>query len=112
MPDPEIMLERFEQQADAADPDMRHDAIVFRAHQEVLTERFKRFKDVVGSQVEALLPELELTGQWSLDIMANDDAGEHLYAIDMAPASSSALSHHVPVGLLKHEDVDWLPRLG
>lgn len=43
--------------------------------------------------------------------MQNDDAGEQLYAIDMAPASSSALSHHVPAGLLTHEQTDWLPRL-
>lgn len=109
--DPEVMLERFEQQADAADPDMRHDAIVFRAHQEVLTERFERFKDVVGAQVEALLPELELTGQWSLDIMLNDDAGEQLYAIDMAPAHTSALAHHVPAGKLKTARTNWIPQL-
>lgn len=109
--DPEVMLERFERGADAGDPDMRHDAIIFRTHLPVLMERFERLKDTVSSEVERLLPHLDLAGQWSLDIMANDDAGEQLYAIDMAPAASSALGHHVPAGLLKHEDVDWLPRL-
>lgn len=110
--DPEVMLERFERQADADDPDMRHDAIVFRMHLPVLMERFERLQETVRAEVEKMLPSLDLTGQWSLDIMQNDDAGEQLYAIDMAPASSSALSHHVPTSLLKHEDVDWLPRLG
>lgn len=110
--DPEVMLERFERGADAGDPDMRHDAIIFRTHLPVLMERFERLKDTVQQEVERMLPELDLAGQWSLDIMANDDAGEQLYAIDMAPATSSALGHHVPRGMLKHEQTDWLPRLG
>lgn len=109
--DPEVMLERFEQQADAGDPDMRHDAIVFRAHLPVLMERFERLKDRVADEVAAILPSLKLEGQWSLDIMANDNAGEQLYAIDMAPAASSALAHHVPAGKLKKVSVDWMPRL-
>lgn len=110
--DPEVMLERFEQHADAGDPDMRHDAIVFRAHLPVLMERFERLKDQVATEVAAILPSLRLEGQWSLDIMANDDAGQQLYAIDMAPAASSALAHHVPAGKLKKTSVDWMPRLG
>ncbi|WP_181273570.1 hypothetical protein [Brevibacterium oceani] len=109
--DPEVMLERFEQRADADDPDMRHDAIVFRAHLPVLMERFERLRSTVEQEVAAILPALELEGQWSLDIMLNDDAGEQLYAIDMAPAASSALSHHVPAGRLKKTSVDWMPRL-
>lgn len=110
--DPEVMLERFEQRADAGDPDMRHDAIVCRAHLPVLMERYERLKDEVAAEVAAILPALELEGQWSLDIMANDDAGQQLYAIDMAPAASSALSHHVPAGRLKESSVDWMPQIG
>lgn len=109
--DPEVMLERFERQADADDPNMRHDAIVFRTHLPVLMERYERLKSTVEQEVATILPVLDLEGQWSLDIMLNDDAGEQLYAIDMAPASSSALSHHVPAGKLKSTDVDWLPQL-
>lgn len=43
--------------------------------------------------------------------MLNDDAGEQLYAIDMAPAHTSALAHHVPVGKLKTARTNWIPQL-
>ena len=45
------------------------------------------------------------------DIMLNDDAGEQLYAIDMAPAHTSALAHHVPAGKLKTARTNWIPQL-
>lgn len=109
--DPEVMLKRFEQEGDADDPDMRHDAIVFRAHCATLMDRFARFKSVVIERVEKLLPNLDLRGQWSLDIMLNDPNGEQFYAIDMAPADSSAFYESVPLEKRKPTNTDWLPRL-
>lgn len=110
--DPETMKNRFENAEDSDRPDMLHDAVIFRAHEPVLMERFARFKDVVAGKVQQLLPHLELTGQWSLDIMLNDTDGEQLYAIDMALANESALSHYVPAGLLKDQPHSWIPELG
>lgn len=107
--DPEVMLERFERQEDALDPDMRHDAIVFRSHQATLMERFERFKGEVIEGVNSLLPYLDLSGQWSLDVMLNDTEGDQLYAIDMAPAASSAFYEHVSEDKRNPMLVDWLP---
>lgn len=109
--DPEVMKDRFENASDSHTPDMLHDAVVYRAHEPMLMERFHRFKDRVQQQVERLLPHLDLSGQWSLDVMLNDEDGHQLYAIDMAPAANSALSHHVPAGVLAPFEHHWIPQL-
>lgn len=111
--DRDLMLERFEGHADSNDPHRRHDAIVFRAHEPTLSARFEALRDVVEREVAAILPALELSGQWSLDIMLNNDdlADPELWAIDMAPAWRSGLSHHVPAGKLKDGEINWMPQI-
>ena len=56
-----------------------------------------------------MLPEINLTGQWSVDIMQN---GNDFYIIDMAPAATSALKECVPAGKLKDLEEDWISRIG
>lgn len=55
-----------------------------------------------------LLPNIVLHGQWSIDIMQNDD---DFYIIDMALAQDSALLFCVPEKRRKRIDENWLPTL-
>ena len=76
--------------------------------------QYEKYKDAVIQRVEALLPFLDLEGQWSLDVMfngINDDGTEDMYLIDMALACNSALVEYVPKVLLKPEKEDWVPKI-
>lgn len=52
------------------------------------------------------VPRIELTGQWSVDVMRN---GNDYYIIDMALAENSALNDCVPKNLLRAYPQQWLP---
>ena len=77
-------------------------------HEDTLMERFKENKKIVQDNIEALLPNVNMKGQWSIDVMQN---GDDFYIIDMAPAMTSALREFIPDGMLKKYDEDWLPLL-
>ena len=62
----------------------------------------------VENQGERILPDIDLSGQWSIDIMQN---GDDFYIIDMALAANSALKECVPPGLLKPVQEKWIPKL-
>ena len=62
----------------------------------------------VKENLKRMLPEIGLTGQWSMDIMQN---GNDFYLIDMALAENSALKECVPKSLLKKVEEDWIPRI-
>lgn len=62
----------------------------------------------IKKNLERMLPEIGLTGQWSMDIMQN---GNDFYLIDMALAENSALKECVPKSLLKKVEEDWIPRI-
>ena len=96
------MKDRFENHADATSPDMLHDAVIYRAHEPTLMGRYHQHLEEVTAAVRELLPHLNLPGQWSLDIMQN---GDDFYLIDMAAASTSALSQCVPAGLIRPVEV-------
>lgn len=100
--EPETMKDRFENHADATSPDMLHDAVIYRAHEPTLMGRYHQHLEEVTAAVRELLPHLNLPGQWSLDIMQN---GDDFYLIDMAAASTSALSQCVPAGLIRPVEV-------
>lgn len=100
--EPETMKDRFENHADATSPDMLHDAVIYRAHEPTLMGRYHQNLEKVTAAVHELLPHLDLPGQWSLDIMQN---GEDFYLVDMATASTSALSQCVPEGLIRPVEV-------
>ena len=66
--------------------------------------RYDENKEDVIRHVTELLYHLNLTGQWSLDIMQN---GKNFYVIDMALAANSAFSEKVKgLNAIKEE---WIP---
>lgn len=106
--EPETMKRRFSQMDDADSPHQRHDYVIYRMHEDTLMGRYEDNKDAVLSHIREILPDIELSGQWSIDIMQN---GDDFWLIDMATADTSALKECVPDGLLRKTEEDWLPRL-
>lgn len=106
--DPNVMKQRFGKEADANDPNMVHDYVIYAAHEKILMERYERNKDKVQKEVMKLLFFLDLNGQWSIDIMQN---GEDFWIIDMALAKDSALLSCVPKDKIKTVEEDWIPKI-
>ena len=104
--DPDVMKKRFDEHRDGHD---EHDAIVYRAYEETLMARYNKYKDVVLQKVKELLPDLDLTGQWSLDIMQN---GDEFWLIDMALAQNSAFYQEtVRLEDRRPEPESWIPQI-
>ncbi|MGX1195740.1 hypothetical protein [Metabacillus sp. SLBN-84] len=61
----------------------------YLAHEDKLTEDYNENLSRVRREITELLPELALSGTYSIDVMKN---GEDLYVIDMALMSESALA--------------------
>lgn len=109
--DPHVMKQRFGHEKDANSPHQIHDYVIYATHEETLMGRYHDNASLVSDHIRALLPDMKaagLTGQWSIDVMQN---GDDFYVIDMATAETSALSHCVPKGMLRHETENWLPKL-
>ena len=104
----DVMKHRFGHEEDQDSPHQIHDYITYSAHEKILMERYNANKERIIQEVEKLLPDLKLEGQWSLDIMQN---GDDFYIIDMALAKNSALNDCVPKGLLRDAEEDWIPKL-
>lgn len=112
--EPSLMKKRFSMDSDFLNPDKIHDYAVFTAYEDILMKKYEDYKDKIAEKIESLLPYLNLTGQWSLDVMVNgtnDDGSDDVYLIDMSTAQSSALSECVPRGLLKPLEEDWIPHI-
>lgn len=95
---PDVMKRRFSDGRDANTPDMIHDYIAYSAHENTLMTRYFENVERVAEAVDALIADVNLAGQWSLDIMQN---GDDFYIIDMAQAANSALHDVVPPEKLK-----------
>lgn len=106
--DPDVMKQRFGHESDAGSPHQIHDYLVYMAHEDRLMSRYNDNAETVKSHILSMLPDIPLSGQWSVDVM---QSGDEFYIIDMALAQDSALSDCVPEGLLRHQDENWLPRL-
>ena len=106
--EPDTMKKRFSQGPDKNDPDMIHDYVIYKMHEEVLMKRYHENVNRVTENIKNLISHIDLPGQWSIDVMQN---GNDFYIIDMAAAASSALKECVPTGLLKDPEEDWLPKL-
>lgn len=104
--DAETMLNRFSKSEDANSPHQKHDYVVYKAHQAVLECRFNENVERVRKHLEAIMPELHLSGQWSIDIMQN---GNDFWIIDMALAQDSAFYNKVPTELRIQTEQHWLP---
>lgn len=103
--DPNVLKKRFTQ---STDPTMQHDYIIYQMHEDVLMKRYNDNKDIVVKHLKEMLPDINLTGQWSIDIMQN---GNDFYIIDMALAQNSALKECVPKDMLKTAKEDWIPKI-
>lgn len=104
--DPETMEKRFAEQRDKHDI---HDAITYEAHKDKLMARYDANKDKVVAEIEKILPALDLTGQWSLDVMQN---GDDFWLIDMALAENSAFYDKcVALEDRRPTKENWIPRI-
>ena len=76
-------------------------------HEQELYRRYEINKQTVLDNISSWLAEVELTGQWSIDIMQN---GDDFWLIDMAVASESAFyKETVALELWKKSEENWLP---
>lgn len=64
----------------------KHDLEVFLATSDSIEENFNKYKDTVEALVASSMINVNLTGEWSIDIMMVND---EFYLIDMATARSS-----------------------
>lgn len=107
--EPNIMKARFTEFEDSESPHSKHDYITYSLHEETLMKRYEDYKDRVLSEIERILPTIDLEGQWSIDIMQN---GEDFYIIDMALAQNSALKECIDEDeKLKPAEEIYLPDL-
>lgn len=104
--DPEVMEKRFAENRDKHDV---HDAITYEAHKNKLMARYDENKDTVIAEIKKILPLLDLTGQWSLDVMQN---GDDFWLIDMALAENSAFyGKAVAIEDRRPSKENWIPKI-
>lgn len=103
--DSDLMKQRFTKGSDADTADMKHDYIIYCKEEERLQNTFNKNKDKVTLNIAKLIFDMDLPGQWSIDIMQN---GDDFWIIDMAEAYNSALVDKLPMQLNKPEE-NWLP---
>lgn len=105
--DPDLLKQRFSQGSDKDSPHNKHDYVIIQMHEAHMQHQFDQTKDKISDEVQKLLFDSELKGQWAVDIMKN---GDDYYLIDMSPAENSALYNHIPERLRKPSaPIDWLP---
>lgn len=68
---------------------IQQDYVTYQAHEDELTREYNDNLNRVNKEIKAMLPHLDLSGRWSIDIMKN---GEDLYVIDLALMDESALT--------------------
>lgn len=87
-------------------PQERHDYVVYKMHEDILNQLLPRKRSNCSAELKKVIPRIELTGQWSVDVMRN---GNDYYIIDMALAENSALNDCVPSNRLRAYPQQWLP---
>lgn len=86
-----------------------HDGVTFKLAADRLTTTYMENEDRIKAEVARLLPDLNLTGQWSIDIMQNEN---DFYLIDMAIAENSAYyKETVPEDHRIPSKENWIPKL-
>lgn len=106
--DEDLLKQRFGFENDRNNPEKIHDYIIYESHKEKLYKRFNDNKTLMEEKVLELIQDLDLEGQWSIDVMQN---GEDFYLIDMAIAQNSALYNTVPVIKRKEYKENWIPEI-
>lgn len=105
--DATVMKQRFAYEDDSESAHNVHDYIIYEMHESILAKRYKENKEIVKIHITEILQEnVDLTGQWSIDIMQN---GSDFWIIDMALAANSALNDCVPAKKLKPLHENWIP---
>lgn len=99
----DVMKNKFKE---VSSPQERHDYVVYLMHEDVLNKRYNESVQTVLNELKKVIPHVELSGQWSVDVMRN---GDDYYIIDMALAEHSALNDCVPKNLLRAYPQQWLP---
>ncbi len=105
--EPNTMKERFGDGADRNIHDL-HDYAIYKKHESVLMERYNNNFSKVKSEIEKFIPEVKLSGQWSIDIMQN---GDDFWLIDMALAQNSMFKESIPINKRHTQRENWLPDL-
>ena len=99
----EVMNKRFEENRNGHD---MHDIITYNMASERLEKTYNENIDKVKEMVQELLNNnIEMTGQWSVDIMQVEN---DFYLIDMALAENSFYYDSVPKGLRKPTTERWV----
>lgn len=91
---------------EVSSPQERHDYVVYLMHEDVLNKRYNESVQTVLNELKKVITHVELSGQWSIDVMRN---GDDYYIIDMALAENSALNDCVPREKLRAYPQQWLP---
>ena len=105
----DIMKQRFGHSSDYTSPHNIHDYAIYSVHEETLNQRYFAHKDDITDHIRELIHDVDqLTGQWSIDIMQNEN---DFWLIDMALAKDSALNDCIPFGKLRFVEEDWMPLL-
>lgn len=104
--EPEMMKKRFGHSEDSDSPHNIHDYAIFLMHEDTLQRQYEQNKECVREHMAALIRDIHLQGQWSVDVMQNVD---DFYIIDMALAVNSAFRECVPTGKLKNAEENWIP---
>lgn len=104
---PEVMEKRFsENRGDGIDD--KHDSVTFLLNKERLCKRYEDNKEKVIEEIKKILPDLNLKGQWSIDIMLN---GDDFWLIDMAIAENSFYYDSIPIEKRIKSEENWIPKL-
>lgn len=106
--EPNTMKRRFASGTKDGSVHDAHDYVIYKAREGFLMDTYRKNLPKVLEAVEAILPKLNLPGQWSLDIMQN---GDEFWAIDMALAENSAFYETVPPELRAPTEENWLPKI-
>ena len=106
--EPNVMKNRFAHGDDANSPHQIHDYVIYASHEDKLMQRYYENYRQVSEQISAILPNLDLHGQWNIDIMQN---GDDFWFIDMALAENSAFYNCVPENLRRPSVENWIPQL-
>lgn len=99
----DVMKNEFKE---VSSPQKRHDYVVYKMHEDILNQRYHESIQTILAELKKVIPRIELTGQWSVDVMRN---GNDYYIIDMALAENSALNDCVPSNRLRAYPQQWLP---
>lgn len=104
---PEVMEKRFsENRGDGIDD--KHDSVTFLLNKERLCKRYEDNKEKVIEEIKKILPDLNLKGQWSIDVMLN---GDDFWLIDMAIAENSFYYDSIPIEKRIKSEENWIPKL-